>query len=190
MDHLTWMDWAGLGLAAYGLAAGAVRGLIHQSTRLLMLVLALGVAGLLETPARALLEGFLRYDLDAFPELLPLVQTGLFVLAALGFLSLRRWLFPWTGEPRGGAASRLLGALLGLGGALLGWTVLLSALAWAGFEEGSPRSPLDPVQDEGYRAARHLVLALERVPAPPRPRFLEASLWPDRSLPRPSPAGG
>ena len=113
LQNLHWLDWLGMALVAYGLGAGAVRGLTQQFTRFMVWTLALVVVGVLAAPLGWMAEKFAdeplrQSSLHAWFSLTVL----LLVILLLG--GIRRFLFGRLGNSKS-FADGLLGAVLGIG---------------------------------------------------------------------------
>lgn len=120
LNELLWVDWIGLALAAYGLVAGAVRGLTQQFSRFLVwgfAVLAAGVAG----GATAWLAERFSGDGGGADSVLDAWLQLALILAAVPALGALRRLVLGAGTGSKTLADTLLGALSGL---------LFAALAW------------------------------------------------------------
>jgi len=123
LNELLWVDWIGLALAAYGLVAGAVRGLTQQFSRLLVwgfAVLAAGVAG---GATAWLAERFAGDGAGAHASWNAWLQLGL-ILAAVPALGALRRLLLGQGSGSKTLADTLLGALSGLAFASLAWLLV------------------------------------------------------------------
>lgn len=126
LNELLWVDWIGLTLAAYGLVAGAVRGLTQQFSRLLVwgfAVLAAGVAG---GATAWLAERFAGDEVGALARLDAWLQLAL-ILAAVPALGALRRLICGQGSGAKTLADTLLGALSGLVFAALVWLLVWGA---------------------------------------------------------------
>lgn len=119
LEALLWIDWVGLALAAYGLVAGAIRGLTQQFSRSAVWILALLAAGA-ASGATGWLAGSFADEGAAQDRLDAWLQLAVVLLAVLSLGSIRRWLFGASGAART-LADALLGAFSGL---------VFSALAW------------------------------------------------------------
>ncbi len=139
LESLHWLDWLGLSLAAYGLAAGAVRGMTQQFSRLLVWMAAVAGAGALSSLLDSLAGAF-----SSNPERVTMLsswfQLAVVLLGVLLLGSLRRLLVGRLGNART-AADALLGAVAGLLLATLSWLLLLGTTSLiqgpAGLEESS-----------------------------------------------------
>jgi uncharacterized membrane protein required for colicin V production len=123
LNELLWVDWIGLMLAAYGLVAGAVRGLTQQFSRLLVwgfAVLAAGVAG---GATAWLAERFAGDEAGALASWEAWFQLAL-ILATVPALGALRRLFLGRGTGSKTLADTLLGALSGLVFAALVWLLV------------------------------------------------------------------
>jgi uncharacterized membrane protein required for colicin V production len=123
LNELLWVDWIGLMLAAYGLVAGAVRGLTQQFSRLLVwgfAVLAAGVAG---GATAWLAERFSSEEAGNHASWDAWLQLGL-ILAAVPALGALRRLVLGNGSGSKTLADSLLGALCGLLFAGLVWLLV------------------------------------------------------------------
>jgi hypothetical protein len=123
LHELLWVDWIGLTLAAYGLVAGAVRGLTQQFSRFLVwgfAVLAAGVAG---GATSWLAERIAGSEGQALASWNAWLQLGL-ILAAVPALGALRRLLLGTGTGSKTLADTLLGALSGLAYAALVWLLV------------------------------------------------------------------
>jgi len=123
LQNLHWLDWLGLALVAYGLGAGAVRGLTQQFTRFLVWTIGLLVVGLLSAPLLWLATKFsedpLRQgSLHAWFSLTVLLLTVLLLGAG------RRLLFGRLGNSKS-FADGLLGATLGVAVGVTAWVLLV-----------------------------------------------------------------
>ncbi len=165
------MDWAGLALLAFGVCAGLFRGFLHQSTRFLVLLLALVCAGLAQ-----LLPGMLAGLADpgapgSVTLFLARFSLGWFVVLYGAMLFGRRWLVG-TIEAASSGLSRLGGALLGAAGALL--LFLCLACSWTVLT-GTPKH----VDLKARPLAEPLIslIGLD-LPSSIRPAFLDQSWFP------------
>lgn len=133
LEALLWIDWIGLALAAYGLVAGAVRGLTQQFSRSVVWVVAVLATGA-GSGATVWLAGLLADEGAAEVKLAAWLQLTVVLLAVLALGAMRRWIFGPSGAART-LADALLGALSGLVFAaiawLLIWGVALQALGHA-----------------------------------------------------------
>jgi uncharacterized membrane protein required for colicin V production len=123
LNELLWVDWIGLTLAAYGLVAGAVRGLTQQFSRLLVwgfAVLAAGVAG---GASEWLAERIASEDARALASWEAWLQLAL-ILAAVPALGALRRLVLGRGTGSKTLADTLLGAISGLIFAALVWMLV------------------------------------------------------------------
>lgn len=141
LEDLHWIDWIGLALAAYGLAAGAVRGLTQQFSRWTVWLVALLFAGA-ATPVGDWLAGVFGEGTEQLAALKAWMQVGMVLLAVLLLGGLRRLLVgPWEGP--GGVGDRLLGLICGAGTALVIWLLVFGtaehALDVSGLDEAGSR---------------------------------------------------
>lgn len=123
LQNLHWLDWLGMALIAYGLGAGAVRGLTQQFTRFMVWTLGLLVVGLLTVPLLWMAEMFaddppMQSTLHAWLALTVLLLTVLI----LG--GIRRLFFGRLGNSKS-FADGLLGAVLGIGVGITAWVLLV-----------------------------------------------------------------
>jgi len=126
LNELLWVDWIGLTLAAYGLVAGAVRGLTQQFSRLLVwgfAVLAAGVAG---GATAWLAERFAGDEAQALATWEAWLQLAL-ILAAVPALGALRRMVLGRGSGAKTLADTFLGALSGLVFAALVWLLVWGA---------------------------------------------------------------
>ena len=133
LEALLWIDWIGLALAAYGLVAGAVRGLTQQFSRSAVWVLAVLAAGA-GSGATVWMAGLMAEEGAGQTKLAAWLQFTVVMLAVLALGAVRRWVFGPSGAART-LADALLGAVSGLVYAaiawLLIWGVALQALGHA-----------------------------------------------------------
>ncbi len=162
-----WLDWLALTLVAFGVGAGAVRGLVQQSIRVLVLSAALALAGL----GGVLLEKVIpsvHWDvLDNLltrPASLPTAEMVLFVVFFAVLNLLRGVLFFWA-KAAGGWISRVLGALVGVAGAALVLTLVAAGAAWF-------TGPQDLPPPRSQEVTGRILASLRRAPRPPLPLFL------------------
>lgn len=161
LESLLWIDWIGLALAAYGLVAGAVRGLTQQFSRSLVWVGAAAatgaVSGLTDGLARAISgeDG----DFQAWQTWLQaLVLIGL--VLALG--GVRRLVFGRSGQAHT-LADMLLGTASGAVFAIIAWLTLWG-VSLRGFDDVALlEAPGRPVYD-ALRAPLEAVPAAVRSP--------------------------
>ena len=99
LESLLWIDWVGLALAAYGLVAGAVRGLTQQFSRSAVWVLAALVGGLAQG-ATAWLATQFQDDAAAQLRWDAWFQLAVILAAVLALGALRRLLFGSSGAAR------------------------------------------------------------------------------------------
>ncbi len=169
LEQLRWLDWVGLALAAYGVVSGAVRGTLHQYTRLLVLLVSLVLVGLIGTPILQAVGSALESDAGR-DVLIARLELALFVIALPTLTLLRRWL---SGESAGAknAASRIGGALTGL----LASLVLATVAGCAGFWIDGGQVAVDA---QASRIGRTIAEWAARAPSPPRPSFLVPRAFP------------
>ncbi|MAW61645.1 MAG: hypothetical protein CMJ94_12550 [Planctomycetes bacterium] len=150
LESLLWIDWVGLALAAYGLVAGAVRGLTQQFSRSAVWVLAALVGGLAQG-ATAWLATQFQDDAAAQLRWDAWFQLAVILAAVLALGALRRLLFGSSGAART-LADALLGAVSGLVYAALAWLLLWGVMLQAqGAAElrASPGAPTAEVLSRG-----------------------------------------
>jgi uncharacterized membrane protein required for colicin V production len=123
LAHLHWLDWMGLTLAAYGIAAGAVRGLTQQFTRLMVWVTALLVAGVASPALGWVASWFMAQDAGQ-RRLAAWFALATVLISVLLVGGLRRLIFGRLNNAKS-FADRLLGMVCGLGVAVLAWLTLL-----------------------------------------------------------------
>jgi len=143
---------------------------MQQSIRVLVLSAALALTGL----AGVLLEKVLPSihwevldDLLTRPSSLPVAEMVLFVVFFAVLNLLRGLLFFWA-KAAGGWISRVLGALVGVGGAALTLTLVAGGAAWFTGEQ-----ELEPAMSQ--QVTGKILAALRRAPRPPLPLFLATS---------------
>lgn len=169
LRQLQWLDWIGMALAAYGVVAGACRGLLPQSTRLLALFLGLAVVGLLGTPVLTALGAAFAEGHDA-TLLGARLELALLLVVYPGLVVARR-LALGEGQPPQGWFGRLGGALAGLLGSFVLATVIGCAAYWI---EGDAT----PTEARGGAVGRTITEWVAGIPAPPRPSFLVPRCFP------------
>lgn len=169
LRQLQWLDWIGIALAAYGVVAGACRGLLPQSSRLLALFLALAVVGLVGTPVLTALGSLFADGTDA-TLLGARLEIALFLVVYPGLVILRR-LTLGEGQPPQGWFGRLGGALTGLLSSLILATVVGCSAYWI---EGD----VEPIEAKGSPVGRAITEWVAHLPAPPRPSFLVPRCFP------------
>ncbi|MBC8328041.1 MAG: CvpA family protein [Planctomycetes bacterium] len=169
LEDLRWLDWVGSALAAYGIVAGAFRGTVHQFIRLLVLMVALALVGLLGTPLLQAMSSFLDEGADA-ALLTSRLELALVVVLLPSLTLLRRFL---AGESKGptGWAARTGGALAGLLASLVLATVVGCAAFW--IDGGHV-----PVAAKASKIGRTVAEGASRIPCPPRPSFLVPRAFP------------
>jgi uncharacterized membrane protein required for colicin V production len=125
LADLHWLDWMGLTLAAYGIAAGAVRGMTQQFTRFMVWVAAVLVTGI-ASPALSFVASWFVAEQGGLQRLAAWFALAAVLLAVLLIGGIRRLVFGRLGNARS-LADRLLGMVCGLGVATLAWLTLLGA---------------------------------------------------------------
>lgn len=170
LNELLWVDWIGLTLAAYGLVAGAVRGLTQQFSRLLVwgfAVLAAGVAG---GATAWLAERFANDESAALARWDAWLQVAL-ILAAVPALGALRRLILGQGAGSKTLADTLLGALSGLVFAALAWL-----LVWGAALQTQAEGERELSQARSAEWARVLSRGPAALPDAMRSRLLEFPL--------------
>lgn len=122
LEALLWIDWVGMALAAYGLVAGAVRGLTQQFSRSSVWVIAVLAAGA-GSGATAWMAGLMAEEGAAQGRMDAWLQLAVVLLAVLALGAVRRWVFGPSGAART-LADALLGAVSGLVFAAIAWLLI------------------------------------------------------------------
>lgn len=123
-DALYPLDWLLLALLAFGVAAGAARGFVHQFSRFLVWLFALLTAASLSPIALEFLAG------KPGENVAQNVEWILSWVALPGFFLLRHWLFSWWQAIAPSGLSRLGGTLLGFLSSVLVALTLWPCLLW------------------------------------------------------------
>lgn len=183
MPSLHALDWIGLTFLAYGLVAGFMRGLVNQSTRIAVLLLALVCSAWLAAAGIQIASWIPVESEQAAYALSDMLFFGLLLVFLTG---VRRFLFGWLESPSTGL-SRFGGLALGIVGAWILYGVALCGYSWwiqDGEEELANMPGIERIPNaeqvanardaSGYPLAEAFVKGAALLPSPPRPQFLDA----------------
>ncbi|MBC8406028.1 MAG: CvpA family protein [Planctomycetes bacterium] len=123
LQNLHWLEWLGFALVAYGLGAGAVRGLTQQFTRFLVWIAGLACVGAMASALIWLAERFADQP-HRQAALANWFALTVFLLAIVLLGGMRRMVFGRVGSANS-LADKLLGALLGVGVGITAWILLV-----------------------------------------------------------------
>ncbi len=123
LQNLHWLEWLGLALMAYGLGAGAVRGLTQQFTRFIVWTLSLVLVGVLAGPLDWLAAMFAE-EADKQATVHAWLSLTVLLLTLLLLGGVRRMFFGRLGNSKS-FADGLLGAVLGVSVGLTAWVLLV-----------------------------------------------------------------
>ena len=129
MQDLHWLEWIGLTLVAYGVAAGATRGLTQQFTRFLTWAAAVVLTGSL-TPTLGWVATQFVDQPDSQRMLVSWFSLATLLAAVVSLGWIRRILFGSVGAGKS-FADRIMGGLMGSGVAILVWLTLYGGVLHA-----------------------------------------------------------